>query len=103
MATPYDFSEFLGAEPDILYEARRPQTQRAGLGRNFLDFYRSRFDNVRNQYFGNIGRTMESEETPTQTFSSFLDDFDWAGRFRQLSPMQRGDRSALAPRIRYNF
>ena len=103
MATPYDLSAFLEDEPDILYEARRPQTQRAGLGRNFLDFYRNRFGDVRNQYLGSLGRTALSGQEPTQDFSSFLDDFDFEGRFRQFSPTQRGDRSALAPRIRYNF
>jgi hypothetical protein len=100
----FSFDDFLEDNPDILYGGLRPQAQMSGLGSNFLDYWRRRGGNVRQDYLGGIGRTALLGQDPTQTFQSFLRDYDFSGRYRGLSPSQRGEsRNILTPRIRYNL
>jgi hypothetical protein len=104
MTTPNFFDDFLSDNPDILYQARRPRSPRAGRGGNFLDYWRGRQGDVYQEYLGGIGRTAMSGQVPTQTFNSYLDDYDWDNYWTQLSPGRRGSRSSrFAPRIKYTL
>jgi hypothetical protein len=104
MATPGFYDDFLEDEPDILFQASRPQTRGPGVGGNFLDYWRGRTRDVYQDYLGGLGRQALAGQEPTGSFQSFLGDYPWQDFWRSLSPSQRGDRSStLAPRLRYNF
>jgi hypothetical protein len=104
MTTPGFFDDFLEDNPDILFEARRPQIAQAGLGESFLNYWRGRQGDVWRRYLGSIGTSALSGQEPTTTFQSFLSDFSFQDQFRRLSPQGRGQStSVLAPRIRYNL
>lgn len=102
MTTQGFYDDFLEDNPNILYNAVRPVTTAPGRGRSFLDYWRGQQGNVYQDYLGGLGRTALSGQEPTQTFQSFLGDFDFEGFYRGLSPTQRrGGQRAAAPRPRY--
>jgi hypothetical protein len=96
--------EFLEDNPNLLFQAHRPQTTSPGFGGGFLDYWRGRQGDVYNEYLGDIGRTALRGETPTGSFTSFLSNYDFRDRFSAQSPRERGNRiGSFAPRLRYNL
>jgi len=92
---------FLEDNPNILYQALRPGESAPGFGNSFIDYWRGRQGDVWNDYLGDIGRTVLGGEEPTQTFRSYLGDYDWMGYWRGLNPGQRGSQGSQTPRLRW--
>lgn len=91
---------FLEANPDILFQAMRPQSGPP----SFVDYFRGRQPQVLGNYLGSLGRAALAGEAPTQTLQSYLGAYPWLQRWQGLSPSQRGDQSSrFAPRLRFNF
>ena len=97
-------SAFLEDNPNMLYQAMRPQQQGAGMGRSFMDYWRGQQGNVWEDYLGSLGRTALGGEIPTQSYQSYLTGLPWMQRWQQMSPGQRKERPSLfSPRLRWNL
>lgn len=90
--------DFLNEEPDIAYNALRPQTG----SNSFLDYWRTRAGQVRNDYLGVLGQTALRGEAPNLEFPDFLEQFPFLSRYAELGPRQRGvDTRRIAPGLRW--
>jgi len=91
---------FLDDNPDIAFEALRPQS----ASRSFTDYFRGQFGSTYGDYLGGIGREALAGNEPTEEFVDFLGVQPWEAFYQGLSPTARGDRpSLLAPRTNFNF
>jgi hypothetical protein len=98
------YDDFLEDNPDILTAALRPQTQRAGRGSSFLDYWRRNQGDVWQGYLSNLGQQALAGQEPSGTYQTFARNYPWMDYWQRLSPRQRGEnRSALAPRLRWNL
>jgi hypothetical protein len=94
---------FLADDPDVLFEALRPQYGQGST--NFVDYFRPRQGQIFNQYLGQIGRGALEGNVPNLNFTRFLQDFSFQDAYNRLSPSQRGGapRSRFAPRLQFHF
>jgi hypothetical protein len=91
---------FLEDNPNILFEALRPQT----ASRSFTDYWRGRYGSVLGDYIGGIGRTALKGTIPTEKFQDFVGEYPWTAYWEGLSPSARGERPSMyAPRTRWNM
>ena len=79
--------DWLNDSPEILYNAMIPRGSN-----NFMDYYRSQFDRVYQDYLSDLGKMALSGQTPSMNFSDYLDNFNFNYNWRILSPMARGQR-----------
>lgn len=104
MTTPIDDNIWLGFlddDPDIAFNALRPTT-----GSNtFLDYVQGQQSNIYGDYLGGLGRTALAGGSPAQTFTDYLRNFNFRGRFDRLGPRGRGGRlgSSIAPGLVWNI
>ena len=91
---------FLDDNPNIAFEALRPQT----ASRSFTDYWRGQYGSVYGDYLGSVGRTALKGEIPAQSVTEFLGDYPWEAYWQGLSPSGRGERpSMFAPRLQWNI
>lgn len=92
---------FLQDNPEITYQAMRPQT----ASRSFTDYWRTRFGTAQGDYFGSIGKTAIEGEVPrNQYFQDFLGKYPWTSYWEGLSPSAKGQRPSMyAPRMQWNM
>jgi len=65
-------------------------------------FFQNQFQNIQNEFLGQLGETIRGGGLPTQTFQSFLEDFPFSERFGSLPPALRGAlTNRFAPSIRF--
>jgi hypothetical protein len=90
---------FLDDNPNIAFEALRPQT----ASRSFTDYWRGRYGNVYGDYLGSTGRQALAGNIPAQGVTEFLGQYPWESYWQGLSPSARGERPNLySPRLRWN-
>lgn len=91
-----DFPAWLEESPDILYRALLP-----GGTNPFLDYWRSQYGRVYNDYLGGLGRTAIAGQVPNQTFADYLNTYGFNNQWQSLSPGQRGE--AMRPVTKWNI
>ena len=79
-----------------------------GKSPNQRKWFEDQFQNVQDKYLGSLGSAIRGGGSPTQSLSSYLDNYfsqgggaqqDWFG----MAPSQRGVRdSQYAPSVRWN-
>ena len=96
------FDAFLEDNPNILFEALRPRgrTARSPFQE---EFFRTRGGSIFDEFLGLSGREALEGRASNQSFTNFLQNFDFGRRFSMLSPTQRGgpQRRQFAPRVRF--
>ena len=69
-------------------------------------YWSGQYGNVRNQYLGQIGRSLRAGQEPSMSFTDYLEQFPWTQRYTALGPSMRpGGRSSsrFAPSARYMY
>ena len=67
-------------------------------------FFQNQFQNIQNQFLGQLGQTIRQGGQPDQTFQSFLEGFPFSQRFQELPPALRGQlNNRFAPSVRFFF
>ena len=79
---------FLEEEPDMLFQALRPQTG----ARGFIDYWRKQQGDIWQDYLGNYGQIALGGQIPNLTYQGFLRDFPFLQEYLKLSPWERGQR-----------
>jgi hypothetical protein len=82
------WSSFLEDNPDILYSAMTPNGSK-----NFSDYFRSQYDTVYKNYLGGLGKSMLAGTDPNQSFSDYLNNFNFKNNWNSLAPQSRGLRN----------
>jgi hypothetical protein len=82
------WAPFLEDNPDILFKAKIPDGSR-----NFSDYYLSQYNNIYNKYLGGLGKAMLAGTDPNQTFSDYLNQFNFKNNWSSLTPWGRGLRN----------
>lgn len=118
----------LGYEPEAAYYSAAPfgarGTAQNPFGRQVFDtsgqisagtggfapaaqrYWSGQFGNVHNQWVGEVGRRMKSEQDPMGlSFVDFLEQYPWTERYSSMSPRLRagGDTSRFSPSTRYMY
>jgi hypothetical protein len=102
--TDLSLNAFLEENPDILFEAQRPQATRPGIGANFLNYWRRHQGDVWSDYLGRFGQTALEGVEPTQGYTSFIKSYPWEDYWKRLSPSQRGEgRGSQGSRLRWDL
>ena len=94
--------DFLGADPQLEYFSFQDQF---GRGQKQRDYFKSQFSDILNQFRGSLGSTLQQGNIPTNTFSDFLENYNFGQQFGQIAPSMRGaTTSRFAPTSRFlNF
>ena len=97
-----DPQEMLAAVPEAAYFSFEDQFGQAPTQRRF---FQGQFQNIFNQFLGGLGQQIQRGESPTNTFSDFLGNYNFGQQFGQLPPSVRGaTTSRFAPTSRFlNF
>ena len=97
-----DPQEMLSAMPEASYFSFQDQFGQAPTQRRF---FQGQFQNIFNQFLGGLGQQIQQGESPTNTFSDFLGNYNFGQQFGQLPPSVRGaTTSRFAPSSRFlNF
>ena len=82
------YLSFLEDEPRTAFFARQPDVTREGSALDQREFT-NLFNVAQNQFFGALGRQIRGNETPDQTFDSFLDSFPFLSRLQQARDVHR--------------
>jgi len=94
---PLDFSDFLEQQPQALYQSylNDPKTRMTSSMRRY---YQNQFQNIQQEYLGELARQMRQNKVPTMRFQDYLT------QNIQGSPRSGmfGDRS-MDPRSRQRF
>lgn len=94
--------EFLASDPEgrrasffsFVNQQKAPQRR----------FFQNEFQNIQNQFLGQLGQNIRESGTSDLTFESFLGDFPFATRFQGLPPSLRGAlKTRFAPSVRSFF
>jgi len=98
MTTPNPWQDFLEEEPEIAYFGHQDQFG----GRPAQNqYYQGAYQDVYNQYRGQLGSQALGGQDPTTLWTDFLSDFNFRDQFNQLSPSRRGEtesrRSLVSP------
>jgi hypothetical protein len=97
------FSRFLEDVPRAAYfSLDKPMGQSPREKR----FFQNQFQDIQNEYIGDLGRQIRSGQPPTLQWTDFLDKFPFSERYAAMPPQYRGDfpRQFSSPtRFLYNF
>ena len=80
-----------------------------GKSPNQRKYFQNQFQEVQNQYMGQLGQIMRTGGEPTLSFMDYLDQYFSPGggqsqQWGSMSPRQRGtQRSGFAPSARFRF
>jgi len=66
------FSDFLEERPDIAYYSFQDQLARTPSQQRFFE---NQFQNIQNQYLGQLGRQLRAGNLPRRRFTDFLTDY----------------------------
>ena len=68
-------------------------------------YWSSQYGNVRNQFLGEMGRQLKEGQTPSMSFSDYLEKYPWTQRYTSLGPSMRpgARQSRFAPAARYMY
>ena len=93
------FLPFLEEQPNILYQAMKPQQG----SRSFMDYWKSAYPDVWNQYLGKLGGQALGGQDPTLQFSDFMSQYPWLKNWLSMSPQARGGtrQSNYSPGLRW--
>ena len=81
---------------------RNPNLQR--FSPNQRQYFSGQFDELYNEYLGNLAGHAKTGQTPTGKWSDFLEGLNPFGRWQQMTPRQRGeDTGRFAPPVRWQF
>ena len=93
--------DFLEEEPRLAYYG---QQGRFGRSPNQRRYFQDAFQNIFNQYLGQLGQQIQGGGQPNLQFTDFIRDFDFNQSFANLDPGERGFfPSRIAPRTRFLF
>jgi len=92
----------LREEPETEYFSFQNQFGQAPTQKRF---FQGQFQNIFNQFLGGLGQQIKRGEEPTNTFSDFMENYNFGQQFGQLPPSVRGaTTSRFAPTSRFlNF
>jgi len=77
-----------------------------GRGQKQRDYFQNQFENIHDEFTGQIARNVRLGEDPSQrqTFTEFLGEFPFSQRFASLPPSMRGgQRGRFAPQAAFRF
>ena len=120
------FRSYLGDVPQAAYfsfQDQFGQTPRGVTSPGQRQYFQNQFQNIHNQFMGQLGEQLRRGQAPTRQFTDFLSEripqggrtegvpvaptrpIPFAERFASLPPILRGDYSAsrLSPRGRFLF
>lgn len=116
------FARYLEDVPQAAYfsfQDQFGQTPRGVTSPRQKQYFQNQFQNIHNQFMGQLGRQLRSGQAPTKQFAGFLSErtpeeprraeeprpMSFAQQYASLPPSLRGDFSAsrLSPRGRYLF
>jgi hypothetical protein len=114
MPHPHDSSDSNGIagflDPQSLLRGEDPATyfsfqNQFGQAPTQRRFFQGQFQNIFNQFLGGLGQQIQQGESPTNTFSDFMENYNFGQQFGQLPPSVRGaTTSRFAPSARFlNF
>jgi hypothetical protein len=64
-------------------------------------YFQNQFQDIQNQFLGQLGQTIREGGVPEQTFGQFLVDFPFTERYQALPPAMRGALTTkYAPPVR---
>lgn len=93
------FLDFLEEEPRTAFFSFQDQFGKAPAQQRY---FQGQFQNIQNEFLGQLGQQIRGGGLPTLRFADFLSQFPFTQRYAQLSPFQRGERSAIFnPRTRF--
>ena len=97
------FQQFLDDVPQAGYFAL---DQPYGKSPKQRRFFQNQFQNLQNEYIGDLGRQIQSGQLPTLQWTDFLEKFPFSERYAAMPPQYRGDfpRQFSSPtRFLYNY
>jgi hypothetical protein len=67
-------------------------------------YFQNQFQDIQNQYLGQLGQSLRRGEVADQSFTDFLGGFNFGDRYRGLPPSMRGAlASRFAPSVQTFF
>lgn len=81
------------------------QINQLGRGTTQGRFFGGRFENIRDEFLGQLGSQIQGGGTPTLRFTDFLENFDFDRRFRGTAPSLRGQggQARFRPPTQFRF
>lgn len=93
------FLPFLEENPNILYGAYTPKSNNS----NFLNYFRSQYGNVYQDYLGKLGSMALGGQTPNLGFNDYLQGYPFLQAWYKMSPGSRGENtSGSLPGLKWN-
>ena len=81
-----DWKDVLEQEPRTAFFAQQP---RFGDTSSQKRFFEGQFQNIYNEFLGNLGKQIQQGQQPTARFSSFAESFPFTERFGSTPPSLR--------------
>lgn len=96
----FDWSSILDEEPRAAYYSYGNQF---GKSQNQRKYFEDAFDDIYNQFLGQLGGQVRQGQAPTMKFNDFLGDYNFDQQYRQMAPSTRygQPQSTFAPRARF--
>ena len=97
------FIDYLESDPTAAYYSNPSPTAQRFMGgsQGQQRYFQNQFQNIYNEYLGELGSQIRAGETPTMRWRDHLEDIPFTQRYAALSPEQAGrSRRRYSPSTR---